>query len=57
VAIDRSSRPEVAAAIRAASKDFERPMREEEKAFVSFVVQDGAGLERYLTSELLHLPQ
>jgi hypothetical protein len=59
-AIARFSRPEVAAAfsaaIREAFEDFERRTREEEKAFVDFVVQNGwVGLERYFTSELLHL--
>ncbi len=55
-AIDRFSRPEVAAAIRAAFEDFERRIREEEKTFVDFVVQNGwVGLERHLTSELLRL--
>jgi hypothetical protein len=54
--MERLSRPEVAAAISAAFQDFECRMREEEKGFVDFIVQNGwVGLERHFTSDQLRL--
>jgi hypothetical protein len=54
----RSSKPEVAAAIFVRlSNDFERPMREEEKAFLNFVCTERGWAGAHLMSGLLHLPQ